>query len=52
MRVRKLITLVVEYDDREYDHPSEWDWAITLDMPAEDVHRVEVYDAGTPHRLL
>jgi hypothetical protein len=41
--VQKFITLVIEYDKREVDHPSEWDWDALIGDEVVTVRRVEVY---------
>lgn len=46
-RIRKLVTIVLEYDPQECDHPSQWDWPTLLDFSTENIKRVEVFSAGT-----
>lgn len=40
---RKLITIIVDYDDEQIDHPSMWDWSTLLGDEDTAILRVEVY---------
>lgn len=37
MKKAYLVTLYLEVDEEEYDHPDEWSWPDLLDMSYEDV---------------
>jgi len=44
--MRKLVTLIIDYDESKVDHPSEWMWDTLVGDENVTVKRVEVYDAG------
>ena len=40
---KKLVTLIIDYDEERWDHPSQWDWS---DLIGDvNILRVEVFDA-------